>query len=455
MIKYYRKKLSLCCYLVILLSFATQPIEAQNKLDDYIKQGIESNQSIKQQSFILERNVYALGEAKSMFLPNVSFSTTYTKADGGRTIDFPTGDLLNNVYSTLNQMTGSSSFPQLENQSILLNPDNFYDAKFRITQPILNAELGYNKKIKSKQIDLQKTEIVLYKRELVKEIKTAYYNYLKATNATKIYQSYLKLVSEGERVNKKLFDNGKINRTSVIRSQNEVSKINASIIASQKTEESAQYYFNFLLNRPLTDTILVDDINTLPDDAQLFNENVTNREELSKLKISKDINNDLTGLAKSYLIPKIGANLDLGSQGFDWKFNQKNRYYLLGISLEWNLFAFGKNTYRIKQSIAENQAITSQTDYVQQQLLTELKVRQANMESAVAQYKAAQSQLKTSQTYYGDMAKLYKEGMTIYIELLDAQNQWIDAQLKSNITLFDTWIAYTAIERANASFNIQ
>ncbi|WP_379963611.1 TolC family protein [Epilithonimonas sp. UC225_85] len=439
----------------IFLFSPTELTHAQSTLDNYIQQGIESNQSIKQQSFILEKSIYALGEAKSMFLPNIAFSTTYTKADGGRTIDFPTGDLLNNVYSTINQMTGSNSFPQLQNQSILLNPDNFYDAKFRITQPILNAELSYNKKIRSKQIDLQKTEILLYKRELVKEIKTAYYNYLKATNATKIYQSYLKLVSEGERVNKKLFDTGKINRTSLIRSQNEVSKINASIIASQKTEESARYYFNFLLNRPLTDSIMVDDINTLPDDSQLFSDNVTRREELSKLEIAKNINSDLTGLAKSYLIPKIGASLDLGSQGFDWEFNQKNRYYLLGISLEWNIFSSGKNTFRIKQSIAENQAIISQTDYIHEQLLTELKVRQANMESAVAQYNAAQSQLKTSQIYYSDMAKLYKEGITIYIELLDAQNQWIDAQLKSNITLFDTWIAYTAIERANASFNIQ
>ncbi|GAA4153414.1 hypothetical protein GCM10022217_09140 [Chryseobacterium ginsenosidimutans] len=403
----------------------------------------------------MEKSVYALGEAKSLFLPNVSFSTTYTKAEGGRTVDFPAGDLLNGVYSTLNQLTGSNAFPQLQNQSILLNPDNFYDAKFRITQPILNAELGYNKKIKTKQIDLQKTEILLYKRELVKEIKTAYYNYIKATNATKIYQSYLKLVSEGERVNKKLFDNGKINRTAVIRSQNEVSKINASILASQKTEESAQFYFNFLLNRPLTDSIIVDEINTLPEEAQLLSDNIGNREELTKLKIASDINNDLTGLAKSYLIPKIGASLDLGSQAFDWKFNQKSRYYLFGVSLEWNLFSFGKDTYRIKQSISEQQSITSQTDYVQQQLLKELKVRKANLESAVAQYEAAQSQLKTSQTYYGDMSKLYKEGMSIYIELLDAQNQWVDAQLKSNITLFDTWIAFTAIERANASFNIQ
>jgi outer membrane protein TolC len=77
------------------------------------------------------------------------------------------------------------------------------------------------------------------------------------------------------------------------------------------------------------------------------------------------------------------------------------------------------------------------------------------MQSAIAQYEAAQSQLKTSQTYYGDMLKLYKQGTAIYIELLDAQNQWIDAQLHANIALYDTWIADAAIERANASFTIQ
>ena len=105
--------------------------------------------------------------------------------------------------------------------------------------------------------------------------------------------------------------------------------------------------------------------------------------------------------------------------------------------------------------MADIQTIEAQTDYVQQQLLTELKVRQNDMQSAIAQYRSAQSQLKTSQTYYDDVLKLYKEGIAIYIELLDAQNQFIDAQLNANIALFDTWIAYAAIERANASFIIQ
>lgn len=428
---------------------------AQSHLDSYIAQGIESNQSIKQQNFLVEKNIYALGEAKSMFMPNIAFSSTYTKADGGRTIDIPLGDLMNGVYSTLNQLTGSNSFPQLQNQSVLLNPDNFYDAKFRITQPILNAELRYNKRIKTKQVELQKMELILFKRELVKEIKIAYYNYLKATNAVEIYRSYLLLALEGERVNKKLFDNGKTNRTALVRSQNDVSSIEASIVSAIKTQQSAQYYFNFLLNRQLSESILADAITALPENVLFKEDGISKREELSKLRVASEINKDMTGLAKSYLVPKIGASLDVGSQAFDLKFNRQSRYYLLGVSLEWNLFTFGRNSNRIKQTTSEQQAINSQIDYVQQQLLTELEIRKTDMQSALAQYKAAQYQLKTSQTYYDDVSKLYKEGMAIYIELLDAQNQWVNAKLKSNIALFDTWISYTAIERANASFNIQ
>jgi outer membrane protein TolC len=450
-----KNRISRYLFLIAVAIVAVHSLKAQSKLDQYIKAGLASNQSIKQQTFMLEKNVYALKEAKSMFLPDISFLTTYTKADGGRTIDFPTGDLLNGAYATLNQLTGSNSFPQLPNQHILINPDNFYDAKFRTSLPILNAELLYNKRIKQQQVDLQKSEVLLYKRELVKEIKTAYYKYMKAIHAIKIYESSLRLVEEGQRINTALFNNSKVNRTAVIRSNNEVSKINASLIAANKTAESARYYFNFLLNRPLTDSILLDDMIELPKQDYLLGDHVSSREELTKLKIAKDINSNLNGLAKSYLIPKIGTYLDLGSQAFDWKFNKQSRYYFWGVSLEWNLFSFGKNSYKIKQTLSDRQTIEAQTDYVQQQLLTELKVRQNDMQSAIAQYKSAQSQLKTAQTYYDDVLKLYKEGIAIYIELLDAQNQLIDAQLNANIALFDTWIAYAAIERANASFIIQ
>ncbi len=210
--------------LLILLSllFLSVALKAQTRLAYYIQIGIDSNQSIKQQNFRLQKSIYALQEAKSLFSPEISFEANYTKAAGGRTIDLPLGDLLNQTYSTLNQLTNSTRFPQLNTQHVLLNPDNYYDAKLHTVMPLLNAELVYNKRIKAQQQDIQALETMVFKRELVKEIKNAYYQYAMACNAVQIYQSSLKLVLENNRINKALFDNQKINRTAVIRSENEV-----------------------------------------------------------------------------------------------------------------------------------------------------------------------------------------------------------------------------------------
>jgi outer membrane protein TolC len=440
-------------FVILLLGINTAT--AQESLNLYISRALEANQSIKQQNFQFERSLYALKEAKGMFLPSVTFSTTYTKAEGGRTIDFPTGDLLNQAYSTLNQLTGSNNFPQLQNQSILLNPDNFYDAKFRTSLPLINAELIYNKRIKQQQVELQRTEVALYKRELVKDVKVAYYQYAKAVKAVRIYESSLQLVQEGKRINTALQNSEKVNRTAVLRSESEVFRIDAALTAAIQNQKSAQAYFNFLINRPLTDSIELDDMQVLPLQDSLTDSQVDKREELLKLGIVRGIDENLTGLSRSYIVPKLSAFLDLGSQSFDWKFNDKSRYYLGGLSLTWNVFSSGVNTYKIKQARSEQQSLAAQTDYVEHQLKTELQVRKNEFQSALAQYHAAESQLKTAQTYYNDELKLYKEGLAIYIELLDAQNQLINARLDLNIALFNAWITNATIERASASFSIQ
>lgn len=445
----------LSAYLLTTLLIWSGVANAQESLTMYISEALEANHGIKQQNFQLEKNLFALKEAKGMFMPSVTFSTTYTRAGGGRTIDFPTGDLLNQTYSTLNQLTGTNSFPQLKNQSILLNPDNFYDAKFRTTLPLLNAELIYNKRIKQQQVELQRAEVALYKRELIKDIKTAYYQYAKAVHAVTIYQSSLQLVEEGKRINTVLLKNEKANRTAVIRSENEVFRITAALTTALENRRSAQAYFNFLVNRPQADSIILDEIHVLPPTNIETDSQVDKREELLKLGIASGIDENLTGLSQAYIIPKVNTFLDLGSQAFDWKFNDRSRYYLFGVSLSWNVFSSGVNTYRIKQARAEQHSLAEQTDYIEDQLKTELAVRKNDFQSALAQYHAAQSQLRTAQTYYDDELKLYKEGLAIYIELLDAQNQLINAKLDSNIALFNTWISYAAIERASASFNIQ
>lgn len=430
-------------------------VDAQNHLEKYIIQGLASNESIKQQQFILEKNLFALQEAKALFLPAVNFNTTYTLAGGGRTVDFPVGDLLNPVYGTLNKMTGTNDFPSLQNQSILLNPHNFYDLKVRTTYPIINAEIAINKKLKSQQYDLQKTEIDVFKRELVKDIKVAYYQYLQATEAIKIYENALLLVNENVRVNASLFSNQKVNRTALSRSSNEVLKMTSQITNAKQKQNNAKAYLNFLLNSPLDAEVLVDKIVAIPIQNLNIEASLINREELQKLNTAKAVNESLLSLANSAKMPKLNSFLDLGSQGFDFRVNNKTPYYFLGLSLEWNIFSGDKNKAKVSQAIADGKALESQTNYIEQQLNLQLKLATNAFSMAITDYQTALSQAKTSEDNYRDMLRLYKEGTVLLIELLDAQNQLITAQLQTNISLFDTWIKQTEIERANASFKLK
>lgn len=427
---------------------------SQSTLEQYIQEGLTKNQSIQQQQFAYEKSVYALKEAKALFLPKISLVTDYFLAGGGRTIDFPTGDLLNNAYSSLNQLTNSNNFPQLENERILLNPDNFYDAKFRTTLPLLNPEIEYNKRVKKEQVSMQQVEIDLYKRELVKEIKVAYFTYLQSVQAIKIYDFALEILEESKRVNESLFNNDKANRLVVLRSQNEIVRIEAIRLNAQENSNSAQAYFNFLLNKDFNNSIKID--STYQSVAVSFADSasVSQREELLKLKIAGSINQHLSDLSKSYIIPKINTFLDLGSQGFDWQFDNRSRYYFFGVSLQWDLFSSGKNFNKVQQARLDNKIVQSQSDYITDQLQLQFTTTVNNFNSSIASYQASVSVFKTAQTYYKDMLRLYKEGQALFIELLDAQNQLIQSELQVNISLYDTYIKAADIERADATYNL-
>jgi outer membrane protein TolC len=429
-------------------------VNGQEVLDNYIKEGLRNNEGIKQQKFQLDKNLYALKEARSLFFPTVGFNAAYYRADGGRTVDLPIGTLLNPVYSTLNKLTGTNNFPTVQDQSILFNPDNFYDAKFHTTLPIINAEIFYNQKIRSKQVSLQQIEIDIYKRELVLQVKTAYYQYCQATASVKVYGNALALVKESERINDVLFKNQKINRTAVTRGENEISKAQAALISAQQTQKNALAYFNFLLNRPQGSAIIIDSNFRTAQLTLIDTNSISKREELRKLNIASGIAKTSIDLVHSYHIPKFSTFLDIGSQGFDWKYNNTTQYYFWGLTMDWSIFASGRNTYKTKQAQADLNVLRSQTNYTEERLQLQLTTSINSYAASLNNYKAALSQLTSAERYYNDIMKLYREGQVLYIELLDAEDQYINAQLQVNITFYDLQIKQAEVERADASYNL-
>src|ERR1700761_4345751 len=108
----------LLLFLALCYGSITSTAQKSTVLDSYLHLGLDSNLALHQRNFDLSRAQIDLKRARSLFYPNAAFSSQYTLANGGRTQAIPIGDLLNGVYSTLNELTNSSKFPPVANQNI-------------------------------------------------------------------------------------------------------------------------------------------------------------------------------------------------------------------------------------------------------------------------------------------------------------------------------------------------
>lgn len=435
------------------LAAATAPAEtAPTRLDQYIQEAFGANQGLHQQEFQLDKSLAALDEAKSLFLPNVSLQGSYNAASGGRAVDIPVGDMLNGVYATLNQLTGSHAFPHLENQSFLLNPNNFYDAHIHTTLPLVNAELYYNRKIKQASISGQQAAVNVYKRELVNHIKAAYFQYYQSEQAVAIYGAALDLVKENIRVNQSMLNNGVRNSTALTRSLSEQERTLAQQRQAMNNALNAKAYFNFLLNRPGTDSIELDTSLFFRPEA-FDTSGVSNREELTQWRSMEDVSGLNLRMEKSYLIPQLNTFLDLGSQG-EGTIDNKSQYYFFGVTLSWNIFAGGQHTYRAREANADLQSAQAGYEETARQLQLELQQAYHDYNTAVDLYHSAEAQLHFAQKYFTDQSKAYREGQLLYVELLDAQNQLTNTRLQLAQAFAGVQIARAQLERDQATYPI-
>lgn len=444
---------------VLILGFLSLAVNAvgQEGLDAYVREGLESNLVLKQRNISLEKATYALKEARGLFLPTVMLQAGYQTADGGRNIPLPIGDLLNPVYRTLNQLTGSAAFPDIENETINFLPRNYYDAHIRTTMPIINTDISANKRIREQQLKLSELDVAVYKRELVKDIKVAYFNYLTALRAVDIYRSALELAREGQRSNTKLLESGKGLPAYVLRSDSEVAEAEAKLTEAETEAHNAQGYFNSLLNRPQESAIdtAFDHESALQQASvalQTGTGTYSRREELASLSAAAGIRSTVLNMDRQFAVPTLNAFLDLGSQSEGFRFNGQTRYYMAGLQLEFPIFSGNRNRNKIRQSALDLQEAQLQLAQVDQQLQLAESVAQRNLLSAWKNYRSAQSQLEAAQTYQRLITKGYQAGSNSYIETVDARNQYTSARMAMLVSTYRVLAAAANLEREQASY---
>jgi outer membrane protein TolC len=408
---------------------------ASSPLDAYVAQGLKSNLALQQRQAGRAKAEAALEVARSLFYPTLDFNARYSVASGGRLIEIPVGDLLNSTYTTLNQLTGSDQFPQLQNQNTPFLRPHEQETKLQLSVPVYQPALRFNHAISREQAGVAVLDVQRYRRELVKEIKVSYFNYLAAQRVIALYERTLKLVERNKHVNEKLVENQRATPDVVYRAQAEVSGVQQQLAEARKNEQVARAYFNFLLNQPQEQAItaLPDSALALPEPLPLtaLTEAAGNgREEIQQQQKAVGIAQLGLGLAQSRYRPTVSGLVDYGYQGTNYDFSTKgSRYTQASLVLNWNLFGGFQNRAQTNLARADEQQQTARLQEVQAQTSLEVRQDYYELQAIRAQVVAADDRRRSAAQAFRLVSRQYEEGLTPLVQFIDARTTFTNAEL--------------------------
>lgn len=439
-------------FIILHFTFITQaqpPV-----LESYIQQGLQSNLALKQQNLELQKALKAIDIAKSNFAPKVSFNPNYTLAAGGRKLDFPIGDLLNPVYSTLNQLTRTNNFPQVENVSQQLAPNNFHETKFTVQYPIYNTDIKYNLLIQKELLQTEEAKKKVLEYELRHNITIAYYQYLQVLEGIQIIENSKKFLNEFTKLNQKLINNNVATKDVVLSAEYEVSKLEQQLATMDKNRNVAKAYFNFLLNKDFSSEIQVDTtfIKNLPavqNLTELQEQATTNRPEFNQLKTGVQVNETLVKMQEmNAKYPQVFVGGNTGFQGFGYKF--KDQAYAIGqIGLSWDLYHGYEKKHKIQQTKIQKDILQTKIEEVKQQVKMQVAQAYYELEASKEIFADAKVGIKKTEGILKIVDSRYRNGNAIYIEVLKAQNDDLVAKLTESVNRYDVWVKKAMLDKVS------
>jgi outer membrane protein len=441
-----------------------------NCIGNYIKEGLENNLALKQEAFSLEKSLQALKEARGMFFPSVSIEARSSFAGGGRVISFPVGDLVNPIHHTLNQLLAAQGQPavfpgNLENELVPFLREFEHETKLRIVQPVFQPAVYYNYRIMSKLKDVREAQLTAFKRQLVLDIRTAYFNYLKTLKVTELLKSMRQLLVENLRISESLFNNHKVTEEVVFRSKAELAKLEREAADAEKGRQVAAAYFNFLLNRPLESEIKVEDnfhsifpglfeTGSVGLDLKTFEAHaLRHRDEFRQMYGAIAAAGDTVNLHKASGLPTINAVLDYGFQGEKYRFTGKDDYWMASFVMSWNLFKGGQDHAKKAQAVLEKKRLETQLNELETNIRLQVKEAYYGLLAARKAVEAAKEGLNSWKEAFFIVSKKYEQGMVPQIEHIKAQNDYTTAAINDIMARYDYYTSEARLEQASAFYS--
>lgn len=349
-----------------------------------------------------------------------------------------------------------------------------------LSQQIYSEALSSSVDLSQYNVDIVDATLRQTELDIIQNATVAFLNYLKAKNNLAAQRNNTRLSQENLRQAKQKLQIGSGTRSAVLNWQSQVANARQNLLSVQSGLRQARESLNIILNRGPessynTTPTSIDYPNSLAGNRRLdqvinnpkaldamgrvMQEHALNLSpELKRLKLQIAAKRrELQSARSSRWSPDISANLEVSDIYHDSRSSTASQEgdvdWIVSLQLNLPIYQGGKIGYRHSRVRAEIYQLDTEYKLLAQQITQNVRQNLHALRASFPAIEFAKDAADSSNEAFELMQVSYDEGSVSILDLIDAQNNAINAEQQANNATFDMMIDMMNLQRSYGEFD--
>jgi outer membrane protein TolC len=386
-------------------------------------------------------------EAFTAFLPKFSTSYSYTRLNSEPTFTFPGArfTVAPGVTGAIPAMTLPAGTRDNHNWSVELRQPVFAGGGIRANYE--TGRLG---------TDVARWEEAAAVQDLILEVKTAYFNILKAGRMLVVARQSLDRLTAHRDTAQAFFDEGLIPKNDLLFAEVEMANGQQFLLKAENGLAMAKAKFNTVLRREIDALVEIRDIlDEAPFDKTLeacIAEALQNRPEIRSQALRLEQARQLVAVARSEYYPNVGLVGNYARFGDTaaldgTTFKDRENWYVMAVA-NWNFWEWGKTKNRVDAGLSRENQSADLLANLRDQITLEVKNAFLLLHEAGKQLQVSKKAIEQAQENFRINTERYREQVGRSTDVIDAQTLLTRTRSDYDTALGDYNISRARMERA-------
>lgn len=386
-------------------------------------------------------------EAFTAFLPKLSTTYSYTRLNEDPSVASPGGSF------TIPPATLVTIPPSTYQAG---TKDN-YNWAVEARQPLFTGgAIRANYEASRLGAEIAGREEAAALRDLVQEVKIAYFNILKAGRIREVAEQSVERLKAHRDAAQDFYDVGIIPKNDLLYAEVELANGRQFLLRAENGLEMAKAKFNTLLRREIDAPVKIEDILSEQSFEKPLNaclaEALENRPEIRAHSLRLEQARSLVRLAKSEYYPNVSVIGNYARYGdtpgvAGSPYRDQENWYLMAVA-NWTFWEWGKTKQRVEAGLSRESQAADILANVKDQIALEVKNAFLLVGEAAKQVRTAKQAIGQAEENFRINTERYREQVGTSTEVIDAQTLLTKAKADYYNALGDFNISRARLERA-------